>query len=177
MGRPPNVAKPKPRQTPTPNQAALAAVLESGVPLLTREDTAVLGAQRVDLTTAGRTVVRLLSAEGNDQATIAHRLGVGLSTFKEIIKRDDALAEAIAVGKAALSDELAHLLLRGAREGNIVAAIYLSKARCGWRENDAPEAAKPNIVIQLPGAMNEQQYMDSLRVIDQPPQLKGPSHD
>jgi hypothetical protein len=174
MGRPPNVAKPKPKQAPTPNQAALAAVLESGVPLLTREDTAVHGAQRVDLTTAGRTVVRLLSAEGNDQATIAHRLGVGLTTFKEIVKRDEDLQEAIAVGKAALSDELAHLLLRGAREGNIVAAIYLSKARCGWRENDVPEQ-RPNIVIQLPPAMTEQQYMESLRVIEHKP--KDHSHD
>jgi hypothetical protein len=166
MGKPPKVAKPKASEL-TPNEQALLAVLASGAPLLTREANG--GPHHtVHLTDAGRAVVRLMAALGNDVNTIAHRLGIGRATYQDILKRDDEAAEAQAVGKAALSDELAHLLLKGARAGNVVAAIYLSKARCGWRENDVPDA-KPNIVINLPGAMSEQQYLESLKVIEAKP--------
>jgi hypothetical protein len=164
--RPPKTKAPK-QQAATPHEQALAAILASGAPLIER--VANDGPHHtVNLTDAGRAALRCLAAEGNDQATIAHRLGIGRKTLQDILQRDELANEASQVGKSALSSELAHLLLQNARAGNVVAAIYLSKARCGWRENDTPET-KPAITIVLPGAMNEQQYLESIKTIEHKP--------
>ena len=66
--------------------------------------------------------------------------------------------EAWESGIAGLADELTHILLQHARKGNVVAAIFLAKARLGWREGDAPEA-RANIVINLPDAATPEAYM------------------
>jgi hypothetical protein len=72
---------------------------------------------------------------------------------------------AIAVGKAALADEFTHHLLNAARKGNVIAAIYLTKARLGWREGDAPDV-KPNIIINLPDSMSHEQYLNLIKMIE-----------
>lgn len=76
--------------------------------------------------------------------------------------------EAFERGLAALGDELTHLLLKSARNGNVVAAIYLTKARLGWREGDSPEA-RPNITINLPDSQTPEAYLRAIRVIETPP--------
>jgi hypothetical protein len=110
----------------------------------------------------GLALVERMAARGRDNATIAKSLRMSVETFRNVRKRQPEVQDALDRGRAALSDELTDILLRHARKGNVVAAIFLAKARCGWREGDAPEQ-RTNILIQLPDASTPQEY---LRMID-----------
>lgn len=113
----------------------------------------------VTVTPKGLKVLTAMVAAGNDQRTIAKKLGLGShKTLLTIAKRDAEVEEAIQVGKALLADELTHLLLQSARNKNVIAQIYLTKARLGWREGDTPDA-KPSIVINLPDAATPEAYL------------------
>jgi DNA-binding CsgD family transcriptional regulator len=164
MGRPPKTTKPKTSAAPTPAQAELAALLESGNALVVRED-AGGPMPRATLTDEGYKALAAMAAEGQDQASVANAFGMNRSTLQALIKRDQRAEDAMNVGKALLADELTHHLLNAARKGNIIAAIYLTKARLGWREGDAPDV-KPNIIINLPDSMSHEQYLNSIKVIE-----------
>jgi hypothetical protein len=126
------------------------------LPLITRDGDRALGTVRV--TPRGLALLERLGREGQDQRSLAKALGISAKTLLEARKRQPEVEEALDRGHAGLSDELTHLLLTLARKGNVVAAIFLAKARCGWREGDAPEA-RANIVIQLPDANSPEQYL------------------
>ena len=163
MGRKAITKQPSKRsggKAPPPSPAAkeLAALLKSGVELTVRDP-------KVQLTDAGCQALVLLASEGADMWTMAHKLGIGRTTLQRLIKDDERVEAAIAIGKAALADECTHLLMTAARKGNIVAAIYLTKARLGWREGDVAEQ-RPNIVINLPDAQTPEAYM---RMVNQQP--------
>ena len=113
-------------------------------------------------------MVARMAEQGYELASIAKALGIGHAAFRECRRRQDEVQEALDQGHAALSDELVHGFLAAFRKGNIVAGIYLSKARLGWRENDTPDT-RPNIVINLPGALSEEQYAARLKVVDGTP--------
>lgn len=121
----------------------------------------------VTITPAGLAAIEAMAAEGQDQRTIAKRLGIHVKTLDVIRKANADVDEAFGRGLAALGDELTHHLLNAARNGNIVAMIYLTKARLGWREGDTPEA-RPNITINLPDSQTPEAYMRSIRVIEAP---------
>ncbi|MCK1684664.1 hypothetical protein [Bradyrhizobium sp. 145] len=167
-GRPPKIertktAKQEP-EAPTPAQSALASLIASGTELVTREESGG-PMPRATLTPEGLRALAAMAAEGQDQYSIAAALGMNRSTLQALIKRDEQAEEAMNLGKALLADELSHLLLRAARRGNIVAAIYLTKARLGWVEGLAPET-RPNIVINLPDAATPEAYLKAIRVIE-----------
>lgn len=121
-------------------------------------------------TTAAR--IEALAASGHSIVGIAR----GLNTSKEQLHRwmdeDPALAEALARGRAAEQFVLHNSLYRAAVKGNLIAAIFLLKARHGYREGDQSEQAnKVSITFALPGAMKADQY----KVIDhEPPALPLP---
>ncbi|MCH7481670.1 MAG: hypothetical protein IIC31_02400 [Chloroflexi bacterium] len=86
----------------------------------------------------------------------AKQLGVDRKTLTDLRDRDPAVAEAWERGHGELASELTHILLQHAREGNIVAAIYLTKARLGWREGTPAEGAgtaNVQVNIQIPPPM------------------------
>jgi hypothetical protein len=143
---------------PSPAALELKVLIKSGAELVGREPT-------VRVTDAGCTALMLLASEGADMWTMAHKVGIGRTTLQRLIKDDERVEAAIAIGKAALSDELTNHLLVAARKGNIVASIYLTKARLGWREGDVPEA-KPNIIINLPDSQTPEAYLKSISVIE-----------
>lgn len=119
------------------------------------------GPHRVSITDAGLAMVERLAAEGNDQRTIAKALDLSHTAYRDLIERDEAAREALARGHGALSDELTHHLLSAARKGNITAAIYLTKARLGWIEGQAPDGAPKTAVqvnIQIPRAMTDAEF-------------------
>lgn len=122
----------------------------------------------VTITPAGLAVIEAMAAEGQDQRTIAKRLGIDRKTMDVIRKARPEVDDAFERGLAALGDELTHHLLNAARNGNIVAMIYLTKARLGWREGDTPEA-RPNITINLPDSQTPEAYLRAIRVIETPP--------
>lgn len=121
----------------------------------------------------GLALIERLAREGQDQRSIAKALGISAKTLLEARKRQPEAEEALDRGHAGLADELTHLLLNLARKGNVVAAIYLTKARCGWREGDAPEA-RANIIIQLPDANSPEQYMKIIGAGPAQPTLPSP---
>ena len=110
--------------------------------------------------------IESLAATGHSVVGIAR----GLNTSKEIVARwiaeDPALAEALARGREAERFALHNRLYRAAMKGNIVAAMFLLKARHGYKEGDSTEVAnKVQITFALPGAMNADQF----KVIDHEP--------
>jgi hypothetical protein len=114
---------------------------------------------KVTITPEGLKVLTEMVAAGNDQRTIAKKLGLGSHrTLQCIAERDAEVEEALDIGKALLADELTHLLLANARKGNVIAQIYLTKARLGWREGDKPDE-RPNIVINLPDSQTPEAYL------------------
>ncbi len=123
------------------------------------------GGIQYELKPAGYGLVERMSASGRDIASVAAALGISCEAFRALRRRDPEAQEALDRGRAALGDELTDILLEHARKGITVAAIFLAKARCGWREGDAPEA-RPNITIQLPDSRSEDDY---LRIINATP--------
>jgi hypothetical protein len=103
--------------------------------------------------------IEALAASGHSVVGIAR----GLNTSKDIVHRwceeDPALAEALARGREAERFALHNVLYRAARRGNIVAAMFLLKARHGYREGDQSDAAnKVSITFALPGAMSADEF-------------------
>ncbi len=129
----------------------------------------------VTITPSGLAVIEDLAAQGQDQRSIAKRLGINHQTFNNLRKTRPEVELALERGHAALGDELTHHLLTAARGGNIVAMIYLTKARLGWREGDAPEA-KPNITINLPDSQTPEAYLRAIRVVQEPASLPAPEN-
>jgi hypothetical protein len=77
--------------------------------------------------------IQTLAATGHSVVGIAR----GLNTSREVLARwmkgNPALAEAMARGRASEELALHNVLYRAAtKRGNIIAAIYLTKARHGW---------------------------------------------
>src|SRR6266545_2483880 len=94
------------------------------------------------VTEAGLEQIRRDSAAGLNNQTIAHRLGIDRWTLQMVRQRQPEVDEALQAGRALLEDELTDILLTHARQGNVIAAIFLAKARCGWREGVALESGQ-----------------------------------
>jgi len=177
IAKPPRMPKHQretPPSAPAPNAVALDRALASKLALVSKIRQPGADKALLTITAAGRNVICLMAAAGNDQATIAARLGISLSTLRDIVRRDDAVEAAFAAGKGMLADELTHLLLSQARAGNTVAAIYLSKARLGWRDggHDSSDAPRANITINLPSALEPEAYLKTIAAVGRfgPPQ-------
>ncbi|MCC6920497.1 MAG: hypothetical protein IT548_14970 [Alphaproteobacteria bacterium] len=117
----------------------------------------------VALTPAGLRLVEELAAKGNDIATVAKRLGIGRTTLVGLKKSTPAVSQAFETGHAALADELTHILLTQARNGVVVAAIFLAKTRLGWRETGPQDGGtKVAVQINLPAAMDPAAYATAI---------------
>lgn len=109
---------------------------------------------------AGYELVRRMSRGGRDFSSIAAALGVSTDWFAAQRRNNRRVQEALDVGRGELGDELTDILLEQARNGIFTAAIFLAKARCGWREGELPEGARPsvNVNIQIPPAMTDAEF-------------------
>lgn len=117
---------------------------------------------KVTVTPAGRVLIEALASEGNDQLTIAKALGISRPTLIACRDRDVKVEEAWATGHAQLADEITHALLALGRKGNVVALIYLSKARLGWTDQPQAEERAPSVVINLPESRTPEEHMKLL---------------
>ena len=103
--------------------------------------------------TTAHAVVRNMRANGCAQATIAAALGMPAATFRDVLDRDDALAEAYGEGNARMHDELIGILMQQARDGYAPAAMFLLKASHGYRENTPVQSTdKRTVNILIPPA-------------------------
>jgi hypothetical protein len=111
---------------------------------------------------AGLALIEKMAAEGAADATIARALKIVRSTFRDIRRRQPEVEEALARGRAVLEDELTHILLAKARGGETVAAIYLTKARFGWREGETPPSSSvtnnTQVNIIIPPQMSDAEW-------------------
>lgn len=101
------------------------------------------------------TRVEALAADGFSKIGVAASLGVDVKTLSRWMDEVPALQEAFDQGRERERRTLHNALFRQATEkGNVVAAIFLLKARHGYREGDqAEQANKVSINFQLPAAM------------------------
>jgi hypothetical protein len=115
-------------------------------------------AEAITVTPLGLATIQHAAAEGLATSAIAHLLGVSTQTLANLRRRDERVGEAFSLGRALLDAEIHDILMGQARAGVTIAAIFLAKCRLGWRETGADEAKVPNIVINLPGALSEDDW-------------------
>lgn len=131
------------------------------VPVISRADD---GTGKVTITPNGLTVIEAMARDGFSMVSIAKALRIDQVTLRQIRRRDPAVQEALDLGLAANERELVNLLMQQARDGQVVPAIFLLKAKHGFREGEHREPPVPNITINLPGAMKPEDYMKSITI-------------
>lgn len=99
-------------------------------------------------------IIRKAAAEGANRVGICMALGCGRNVLQRWLDEHEELRDAIDEGRESERKVLHSVLRKAADEGNIVAAMYLLKARHeGYLEGHA--TTQPNRVsinFQLPGA-------------------------
>ncbi|MBI1360007.1 MAG: hypothetical protein GC155_06945 [Alphaproteobacteria bacterium] len=109
--------------------------------------------------------IRELAEEGHNKLGVANLLGTSADTFRRWLDEYPDLKEQYELGRGRQEFALTNVLYRKAMNGDTIAALFLLKARFGWREGEQQDAAasRVNITFQLPGALP----MSALPVIDQ----------
>lgn len=104
--------------------------------------------------------IRALAADGFSLVGVAADLGVSKDTLRGWMEREPHLQDAFEQGRETERRTLHNHLYRMATEkGNAAAAMFLLKARHGYREGDqSDQANRVSISIALPGAMTLQQF-------------------
>ena len=107
-----------------------------------------------------RDQIAALASTGFSKQGIARHYCVHLSTFNRWLEEDNVLAEAFAVGREQERQSLHNVLYRLAiDEKDKVSAMFLLKARHGYKEGDqAEQSNRVSITFNLPGAMTTEQY-------------------
>ncbi len=103
--------------------------------------------------------IKELAAKGFSILGIAQDLGTGKDVLARWFDEQPALKQALEAGRETERHTLHNVLYRLATEGNDkIAAMFLLKARHGYREGDQEQQAnRVSINFQLPGAMKREQ--------------------
>jgi hypothetical protein len=104
--------------------------------------------------------IEALAADGFSIVGVAKGMGTSKETLAKWFDADPALTEAFDQGREQERHALHNMLYRQAMEqGNTVAALFLLKARHGYREGDQGETGnRVQITFALPGAMTMQDF-------------------
>lgn len=144
-------------------QVALGGgVFDRHAPVITRAED---GTGKVTVSPNGLILIEAMARDGFSMVSIAKALRIDQVTLRQIRRRDPAVQEALDLGLAANERELVNLLMQQARDGQVVPAIFLLKAKHGFREGEQREPPVPNITINLPGAMSPDDYMRSITIM------------
>lgn len=121
---------------------------------------------------AGLATIEQMAADGAALATMAKKLRIAESTFRELRKRQPEVEEAISRGYAAMEDELVGGLMARFRKGildakdkgAVTTAIFLLKTRRGYEGTKVPTHITINQdnrtqTIALPSAQDMDTYM------------------
>ena len=107
-----------------------------------------------------------LAKEGYSVKGIAYRLQVSLEIFNRWLDENADLQRALDEGREREHKDLFNALYTAANKGNVTAAIFLLKARHGYREGDQSEIAnRVSVTFHLPGAIP----LDQFKVIEHEP--------
>jgi hypothetical protein len=107
--------------------------------------------------------IRTLAATGFSKVGVASHFGVAVETLDRWLEENEMLRECFAAGREDERQSLHNALYRKAMNGDGPAAMFLLKARHGYREGDqSQEANRVAITFNLPGALKADEY----KVID-----------
>jgi hypothetical protein len=121
------------------------------------------GAPRKNPPSYASAEVRTLTATGFSKVGIASHFGVAVETLDRWLEESLELRECFAAGREDERQALHNALYRKAMNGDGPAAMFLLKARHGYREGDQrDESNRVSITFNLPGALKADEY----RVID-----------
>jgi len=106
-------------------------------------------------------IIQELAARGVSERSIAAACGVHDNTvFLRIRREQPEVQAALDRGRAVEHDKLVGVLFDAAtKDGNIVAAMFLLKARHGYKEGEQ-QTQQVSVNITLPGAMKPEQYAE-----------------
>ncbi len=103
--------------------------------------------------------IRTLAATGFSKVGIAAHFGVSMRVLDRWLEEDDEIRDSMASGREDERQALHNALYRKAMNGDGPSAMFLLKARHGYREGDQSEQGnKVSITFNLPGAMTAEQY-------------------
>ena len=117
---------------------------------------------KANLSEINRQKVAQALLDGYPLAAIARALSVATPTLKRMIADDPELETQVEAQRAFEETELRDILMELARKGDTVAAIFLAKARHGWRDRDdgklSVEPPKGCGVLLLPASVPLDQW-------------------
>lgn len=92
---------------------------------------------------------------------IARALGITVKTLKRILDDEPELTDAVDAAKEAEEAELRDCLMRNAKSGSDVAALFLLKSRHGYRDRDdgKVQVAQGGGVLVVPGMESLDEWM------------------
>jgi hypothetical protein len=131
-----------------------------------RRITNSLGKSEIVVTPTGLGIVEELAAKGCSVVTIAAALGVNKETFVHLRRRDPAVEEAFENGRAKEHDRLVSNLNTAAASGNVVASIFLLRARHGYQSGEGIDVnvnVNTGGVLVVPAEMTVEQYLEMKR--------------
>ena len=108
-------------------------------------------------------IIRELSATGHSVVGIAQQLKTSPHTLARWMDENPELKAALDQGREKERHTLHNVLYKAATEsGNTTAAMFLLKARHGYREGDQGDSAnRVTINFQLPGAMPLKDFIEA----------------
>jgi hypothetical protein len=160
--RKPAAEKTAPETGPTPARA-ITPVLGA----LTKNAEGLLVATPVGVGAAEAAAIAGVNLRG-----LAALLGCGETTLRKVRERCPELDAAINRGLASLEAELVGLLVRSARQGRDLPAIYLLNTRFGYARDAAPPS-QPGVTINLPAPLSMDAYLKQLKSAN--PALAAPT--
>jgi hypothetical protein len=117
---------------------------------------------KVALSPDNRERVKSALLAGYPVAAIAKALHVSTPTLKRLMADDPDLQAEVEAQRSFEETELRDILMELARKGDTVAAIFLAKARHGWRDRDDAKALKAVsdgkggvLLLPAPGTLEE----------------------
>lgn len=117
---------------------------------------------KVALSPDNRERVKCALLDGYPVAAIAKALHVSTPTLKRLMADDPDLQAEVEAQRSFEESELRDILMELARKGDTVAAIFLAKARHGWRDRDDAKALKAVtdgnggvLLLPAPGTLDE----------------------
>ena len=124
------------------------------------EDKTVSGRPRKVAPPDAADVIRKACALGASKVGVAMALACSVTVLERWLDEDPALKEAFAQGRERERQMLHGVLHDAAKGGNIIAAIYLTKSRHGYREGaDESQANRVSVTFNIPAATPLNQFM------------------
>jgi hypothetical protein len=115
--------------------------------------------------------IRAMAADGFSIVGIAAKFKTSKDTFGRWLDESEELREAFEQGREKERHALHNMLYKQAMEkGNSTAAMFLLKARHGYREGDQGDTGnRVSITFALPGALPMQEFINLSKVVKDEP--------